>query len=253
MEEWTEPSVATLLERILPEYPDFKMLTPATKRLFWTLNGPLESAIQVTPNHYYEPGDVMEPYFRPISAEEFASGLEPSWHPVSQESLMAPPVTTVTVRVEALDSWEELWVELNRYCVADTLTDPNRPRAKDVQLEVTTAGTFLTIHEYISVVHPWLMGMRERILDALGKLERQAGKVLWTSETSLAVHLFGGPIRIGTEDGWAQWHRKPSPPRAVEMTLAEDQEASRQVMERMKARSAARIRELERLRQEGGN
>ncbi|KAK1720130.1 uncharacterized protein BDZ83DRAFT_457956 [Colletotrichum acutatum] len=143
----------------------------------------------------------MEPYFRLFSAEESASGLEPSWHPISQESLMAPPVTTVTVRVEALDSWEKLWVELNRYCVANTSTDPNRPRAKDAQLEVTTAGSFLTTHEYISVVHPWLMGMRERILDALRKLERQAGEVLWTPEAILAVHLFDGPIRIGTEDG----------------------------------------------------
>ncbi|KXH40423.1 hypothetical protein CSIM01_10171 [Colletotrichum simmondsii] len=226
------------------------MFTPATDRLFWTLNGPLESAIQVTPNRYYEPGDVMEPYFRPVSAEESASGLEPSWHPVSQESLMAPPVTTITVRVEALDEWEQLWAELNRYCVADTLTDPNRPRAKDVQLEVTTAGTFLTIHEYVSAVHPWLMGMRERILDALGKLKLGAP---WPPETKLAVHLLGGPIYIGAEDGWARRHKKPSPPLMVEMTLAENEEFSRKVRERMMARSAARIRELERIRQEGGN
>ncbi|KAJ0322264.1 hypothetical protein COL5a_008873 [Colletotrichum fioriniae] len=198
----------------------------------------------------YGPGDLMEPYYRPVAIEESASGLEPSWHPVSQESLMAPPVTTITVRVEALDEREQLWAELNRYCVVDILTDPDRPRAKDVQLEVTTVGTFLTIHEYVSAVHPWLMGMRERILDALGKLKLEAP---WPPETKLAVHMFGGPIHIGAEDGWAKRHRKPSPPLAVEMTLAEKEEASRKVMERMKAGSAARIRELERLRQEGDN
>ncbi|KAK1979525.1 hypothetical protein LZ30DRAFT_596687 [Colletotrichum cereale] len=218
----------------------------ASGRLFWTLNGPLESAIQVIPNQYYEPGDAMEPYFRPAAAD---AGLAPSWHPVSHESLMEPQVTAITIRIECVDSWEQLWVELNRHCT-DTKNDPQRPRAKDVQLEVTASGAFLTIHEYVSAVHPWLMGMRERLLDALGKLD---GKALpWPPETKLAVLQFGrGPISIGNEDRWAYWHRKPKP--AAAWSWAERNEASRKVMERMKARSAARVRELERLRQEGYN
>lgn len=222
----------------------YPSMSPSSKRLFWTLSGPLESAIQVAPDQYYEAGAVMEPYFRPGDAE-----VAPSWHPVSQESLMEPQVPAVTVRVYCLDDWEQLWVELNRYCL-DTKNDPRRPRAKDVELTVTAgSGAFLTIHEYVSAVHPWLMGMRERILDALGKTEGQGA--LWPPETKLAVLRFGaGALRIDIEDKWAWWHEKPDLKPRVELTMAESMEASRKAMERMLARSAARVRELERLRQE---
>ncbi|GKT43426.1 uncharacterized protein ColSpa_03607 [Colletotrichum spaethianum] len=222
--------------------------SPASRRLLWTLNGPLESAIQVAPDQYYKPGDVMEPYFR-LSEVNIA----PSWHPVSRESLMVPQVPAVTVRIECLDDWEQLWVELNRYCL-DTKNDPQRPRAKDVQLEVTkTAGSeFLTIHEYVSAVHPWLMGMRERLLYALGKTDGKG--VPWSPKTKLAVMHFGhGPLFIDTEDRWAYRRREPNLEPRRQKTMAESMEASRKVAERMLARSVARVRELERLRQENNN
>lgn len=212
----------------------------ASKRLFWTLNGPLESAIQVAPSQYYEPGDHMETYFRPATAD-----LTSSWHSVSQESLMEPQVPTITVRIRCLDDWEELWVELNRDYL-DTKNDHRRPRAKHIQLEVTTTDAFVTVHDYVSAVHPWLMSMRAKILDALGNIE---GRSQWPPEAKLAVLLFGrGPLSLGKVDRWAYWHRKPT--RAVEMTWAEREEASEKVKGRMLARSAARIRDLERLRQE---
>ncbi|KAK2776569.1 hypothetical protein CKAH01_12342 [Colletotrichum kahawae] len=221
----------------------------ASKRLFWTLNGPLETAIQVAPNQYYEPGNVMEPYFRPAAA-----GLAPSWHPVSQESLMEPQVATITVRLECFDAWEDLWVELHRHCT-DTRTDPRRPRAKDVQLKVTASGgdgTFVTIHDYVSAVHPWIMDMREPLLDVLYKV---GGGQLFLPEMKLAVLQFGvGPLSIGREDQWASFHKKPKPPgtyRPVSsISPEENEEITRKVTERMKARSAARILEMERLRQE---
>ncbi|CCF42469.1 hypothetical protein CH063_02844 [Colletotrichum higginsianum] len=222
----------------------FSIPSPASRRLLWTLNGPLESAIQVAPGQYYEAGDIMEPYFHPGDAD-----VAPSWHPVSQESLMVPQVPTVTVRIYCLDDWEQLWVEFNRYCL-DTKNDPRRPRAKDVELEVTAgSGAFLTIHEYVSAVHPWLMGMRERLLYALGKTDGKG--VPWPPEAKLAVTHFGsGALIIQTEDKWAYSRRKPNLEPRVKMTIAEDMEASRKVEERMLARSAARVRELERLRQE---
>ncbi|KAK6215409.1 hypothetical protein QIS74_08428 [Colletotrichum tabaci] len=177
----------------------------------------------------------MVPYFRPGDAD-----AAPSWHPVSQESLLEPQAEAVTVTLYCLDDWEQLWVELKRYCL-DTKNDPRRPRSKDVKLEVTAGnGTFLTVHEYVSAVHPWLMGMRERILDALGNTVGQGA--LWPPETKLAVTRFGyGPLWIETEDKWAYSRRKPDPPKPrVQLTMAEDMEASRKVMERMLARSAAR-------------
>ncbi len=61
-----------------------RLISTAGKGLFWRLNGPLEGAIQVAPSEYYEPGDVMEPYFGP----------DGSPHAVSQASLMEPPVSS---------------------------------------------------------------------------------------------------------------------------------------------------------------
>ncbi|KAJ0268736.1 hypothetical protein COL940_013105 [Colletotrichum noveboracense] len=121
------------------------LASAATKRLFWTVNGPRETAIQVAPSQYYEPGDAMEPYFRPAAA----AGLEPTWHAVSQASLMEPQIATITIRLEYFNEWEDFWVELHRDCT-DTRTDPRRPRAKDVQLELTAGGVFVTIQDYVS-------------------------------------------------------------------------------------------------------
>ncbi|KAF6792054.1 hypothetical protein CSOJ01_14220 [Colletotrichum sojae] len=191
-----------------PAYDMIPRLSPASDRLKWTLNGPLESAIEVSPNRYYEPGDVMEPYFR--------ADLDPTWHLVSQESLMEPKITTVRVRIGCLEEWEDTWVEINRHCT-DTKTDPRRPRAKDFQLELTASGEFLTIHEYVSAVHPWLMGI-------------------------LVVLSFGrAPLRIATEDRWAGWHKKPNTEPVPRLSKAESENYTKQVIERQKARSAARI------------
>lgn len=217
----------------------------AGRRLLWTLNGPLESAIQVAPNEYYEPGDVMEPYFRPAAADDLA----PNWHPVSQESMMEPQVSATRVRIDCIETWEELWVERFRYCV-DTETDPRRPRSKHVQLEVTTSGEFLTVHEYVSAIHPWLMGMRETLLDVLGK---NRGQPPWPPEMSLAViHFSHGPLYINTEDRWAEAHKKPRVYDIV-LSMAEQEEASRRTRDRHLARAAERIRELERQRLQQGN
>ncbi|KAJ0301066.1 hypothetical protein Brms1b_012573 [Colletotrichum noveboracense] len=87
----------------------------------------------------------MEPYFRPAAA----AGLEPTGHAVSQASLMEPQIATITIRLEYFNEWEDFWVELHRDCT-DTRTDPRRPRAKDVQLELTAGGVFVTIQDYVS-------------------------------------------------------------------------------------------------------
>lgn len=44
----------------------------------------------------------------------------------------------------------------------------DRPRGKNATLLVKATGQFLTIHNYVSAVHPWLMGLREDILRAMG-------------------------------------------------------------------------------------
>ncbi|OIW26712.1 hypothetical protein CONLIGDRAFT_683667 [Coniochaeta ligniaria NRRL 30616] len=255
--------------------PSRRDVSLAGKRLFWTLNGPLENSIQVAPDRWYEPGTVMEPYFRP------ALDGAPSWHPVSRESLMEPEVSSVTVRVGCIDDWELLWVDLHYDCYdADDARHPERwgrnpdiddaddanaalsrkylqecngqkrPRAKETQLVVTTSGAFLTVHEYVSAVHPWLMDMRETLLDVLGKVQ---GNKPWPTETKLVVVDFGsGPLGIGDEKQWVSRHtrppvRKPGASSFVALDATASEERSRRRDERMLAMSAARIQALQAL------
>jgi hypothetical protein len=236
----------------------FRQISTAGRRLFWRLNGPLETAIHVAPSQYYEPGDVMEPYFGP----------DGSPHPVSQASLLEPPVSSVTARVRCIDTWEYNWAAMHQLCCEgpvngeysrrlgprpdDETPDPRmylveccgqkRPWSYDTYLQVAAQGEFLTVHEYVSAVHPWLMAMRDTLLEALGKKDDNPK---WPPETKLAVmHLWPDSLDIGHEDKWAYWHRKPrvvGPP----LDKAAAEEAHRKAMERALARSAAKIRALE--------
>lgn len=205
----------------------FPAISTAGKRLFWTLNGPLEDAIRVAPSEFYDPGvlDSMEPYFGP----------DGSPHAVSQASLMEPPVSSATVRIQCIDDWEQIWANQHWSCGEAEWNTPEqnpgrlgprpvdealgpklfvleccgqkRPWAYDTQLEVTAQGEFLTVHDYVSAVHPWLMARRDTVLDALGKARGDPG---WPSETKLAVLYLGpGPLNIGHEEKSAWWHQRP--------------------------------------------
>jgi hypothetical protein len=236
----------------------FRQISTAGKRLFWRLNGPLETAIHVAPSEYSEPSDVMEPYFGP----------DGSLHPVSQASLMEPPVSSMTVRIQCIDELEYNWTSKHWLCGEGPVNDvyprrlgprpddksPNphlyvveccgqkRPWSYDTYLQVDAKGEFLTVHEYVSAVHPWLMAMRDTLLDVLGKLD---GHPKWPPETKLAVLYLGpGPLRVGHEDRWAWWHQKP-PVRGPEVDQATAEERARKAIERAMARSAARIRALQ--------
>lgn len=97
------------------------------------------------------------------------------------------------------------------------------------------------MHEYVSAVHPWLMAMRDTLLDVLGTMY---GNPKWPSETKLAVLNFGtGPLCIGHEDKWAWWHKRPEPS-VVHPSIAHlsEEERAQRAMEMMMARAAARIR-----------
>ncbi len=242
----------------------FRDITTAGKRLFWTLNGPLEDAIQVARSEDYDPGvfDSMEPYFGP----------DGSPHAVSQASLLEPPVSSVTVRIGCIDDWEQRWAAQHWPCGElswnapdqnpgrlgprpdDETRDPNlyvveccgqkRPWAYETQLQVAAQGEFLTVHEFVSAVHPWLISMRDTLLDVLGKLE---GTAKWPPETKLAVLYLGpGPLRIGHEDRWALFHRRPKPS-VVDPSIPRlsEEERLERSMKMMMARAVAQVRARE--------
>ncbi|KAH8698047.1 hypothetical protein GQ44DRAFT_633501 [Phaeosphaeriaceae sp. PMI808] len=193
-------------------------------RLYWTLNGPLTSAISVMDDKFYDPDVPLEPY---------CLQTEPSliWSSVAQSPLTEPKISSVTVGVEQLDDWEDQWMELHREHAIPGLHsdearfgpladfDPDsdeegpehllrcchgdRPRKTKVSLTVNATEGFLTIHDYVSAVHPWLMGLYEKILQASGDLQ---DNVPLPSDTRLMITSYSSPDLLVTveEERWKQ-------------------------------------------------
>lgn len=94
-------------------------------RLFWTLNGPLETSFRVLEDEY-SPDLGREAYFRQTVAGT-------SWHPISQLPITEPGVSSITVRVYQLGKWEDDWFEYHERhadpddpeCVYGSLPDYN--------------------------------------------------------------------------------------------------------------------------------
>ncbi|KAK1766417.1 hypothetical protein QBC33DRAFT_540973 [Phialemonium atrogriseum] len=184
-------------------------------------------AIQVALSEYYEQGAFMELYFGPDGSPH-----------------------------ACIDAWEQAWADQHWGCHDADVIDlyPRRlgPRPGDEtrdppiylleccgQKRPWACDTYL---QYVSAVHPWLMAMRDTLLDVLGKMDATPK---WPPETKLAVLYLGpGPLRIGHEDKWAFWHKRlPMVYPAIDQASAE--ERHRRAMERMMARSAAVIRARE--------
>jgi len=168
--------------------------TLATIRLVWSFSGSLETSISVMASAYNV--DVLEPYFQPTS------GGSP-WHVISKSSLTYPPVSAIVATVRDLELWESDWEDFHEnhsdpysYTESEDLQygdlpdydpekdeDPphllvccgtDRPRNKSGGVLVTASQSgpgFVTVHDYITTVHPWLMRNRDDILDAMDRWE----------------------------------------------------------------------------------
>jgi hypothetical protein len=169
--------------------------TLATVRLVWSFSGSLETSISVMASAYSV--DVLEPYFQP------AAGGGSPWHVISKSSLTHPPVSAIVATVDDLEIWESDWKDFHRnhsepdsYNESEDLQygdlpdydpekdeDPphllvccgtDRPRNKSGGVLVTASQSgpgFVTVHDYITTVHPWLMRNRDDILDAMDRRE----------------------------------------------------------------------------------
>ncbi|KAK4125681.1 hypothetical protein N657DRAFT_613737 [Parathielavia appendiculata] len=231
----------------------FRDTTTAAKRLFWRLNGPLEGAIQVAPSQYYEPDAVMEPYIGPDGTPHAE---------VAHAPLLEPPVSSLTVKILTIDEWEQAWLALHARCreVPDLSQRRMGPRPGDDSLDPDLyVGEVLTVHEFVSAVHPWLMARRDAILvtvlqsergTTLLQRDRGVGVVRNPPETDLenklAVVRFGqGYVNVGNEDRWVWWYRKPPAASSAPREKLSHEERTRRTMERMMARAAAMIRARE--------
>ncbi|PQE28395.1 domain containing protein [Rutstroemia sp. NJR-2017a BBW] len=173
--------------------------SPAAKRLFWRYEGVFPTAISVMKLPLKR--DDLEPYFQP-DTEGGGSG---TWHDISQLSITEPKVSSIEASAYVLAKWESDWFEWHRdhtgdefnpqYVNYEDLSDEDRPYAEYSKedgsweedsetrflvkccgqdrplrkqgIKLLVAGNqFVTIHDYISAVHPWLMSLREDIVKA---------------------------------------------------------------------------------------
>lgn len=212
-------------------------LSSDTKRLVWSLDGDLATSIHVARDgNCQEP---YEPYFSEITTDDSAD----TWHPVSKSALTEPKISSVIVKVSLLEDWEDEWLECHRGCVEmdeeeyykddpmvtigelpdyDSEEDEpgprhllrccgsERPRGKNATLEVK-AGVhlgeeFVTIHDYLSAVHPWLLDLKRDILEAMSVFENDPPPF----ETELMV-AFARPddLLIEEKAEWKQFWTSP--------------------------------------------
>ncbi|KAK3946242.1 hypothetical protein QBC46DRAFT_444392 [Diplogelasinospora grovesii] len=207
-------------------------LTHDAKRLCWSLDSPLTTAVSIMKDVRYDPeGSAPEPYFRGARAET-ASG----WHPVSQSPLTEPAISSVTVTVSDLADWEDRWLEIHQghaepgdhnddswvrfeelppgfnpdedeedaeWPVLLMCCGKERPRdftAVTLTVNAKQDMGFVTVHDYVSTVHPWLVSLREDLLRAMGDL---LDGIPLPADTKLMV-FYAGPksLTVLEEKDW---------------------------------------------------
>lgn len=198
----------------------FVSKSDAAFRLFWSLDGPFPEAISV-----------MKDRHSPLSLTPYFS--DGTFHPISQESISAPKISSVIVSVLELDTWEDSWETIHdkhddgglpeRWFGTLDDYDPEmdigeddqfllgccgepRPIGKEFRVVVRPAsGDFVTVHDYISTVHPWLMDLKGDIESARDIFHGENGiSDLMVSLVSL------GMLSIEERSHWIKWGSRVS-------------------------------------------
>jgi hypothetical protein len=212
------------MSSILPSYGDLRQ-ADAVGRLFWQIQGPLETNLFVL-SERKNPDSAREPYF-----QQSLNGT--TWHPISQESLTRLNVSSIRVEVDQLKSWEENWLESHRHafpgqpgCVYRKIyddeedenegyeeeeglklircCDTERPK-ETLPLEVrASTQPYVTVHDYVTTVHPWLLGLRQDILQAMNVWEDKP----LPEDTKLMVNFNAlHDLTIMEEQRWIEFAR----------------------------------------------
>jgi len=214
---------------------------PKIRGMRWTLNGPLETAIMVARGWDFDPDEVAEPYYQ---------GLEngkPVWHPIAKTAITKPKVSSLQLCVEPLDLWDYNWMEVHEgHTDFDEIYDPanvlygrlpdvakakaggidddrqlliccglKRPWERGTELLVKATGAFVTVHDFVSAVHLYLMARRDDILDSMN-LDWGRTRKPFLPETRLMVEWNGSKgLDVTDEAEWMDHHtrhlRKPKP------------------------------------------
>ncbi|KAK3380522.1 hypothetical protein B0T24DRAFT_615657 [Lasiosphaeria ovina] len=146
-----------------PPAPRLAMLSQPAKRLYWTLQGPLSTAITVMPLDL-NPDAPREAYFRQTLAGT-------TWHPVSESPITDPPVASLAVKETNLMDWRDSWWTVNQEGLDETDEPEGEPPEFGPLFVRASNGEYVTVHDYVTAVHPWLMGQREQVLKARNMAE----------------------------------------------------------------------------------
>lgn len=138
-----------------------------------------------------------------------------------------PPVPLIIVRVFALEYWEDEWLLCHRghterdwqqtaepqYGVLLGYGDrpcllrccgTDRPRGKATSLVVTPleGRDFVSVHDYLTTVHPWLMSFGGNILEYMGLWKGKPAE----EDSVLMLDNFVGPlVVVGQTRGVRSW------------------------------------------------
>ena len=216
------------------------LLNPKTRRIRWTLDGPLETAIAVARDFFFDPDEVPEPYYQGVSG----SSGKPTWHPFAHSPLTKPKVSSVKLFIDPLDTWDYYWMEVHEdHTDPDELHDPadvvygpmpsvdetkrtesdsyflkccgsKRPwdqGTTDLIVKATGDSGFVTIYDFISTVHPYLMARRSDIIEAINVDPARGGKH-FGPETKLMVRWHrANDISVTDEADWMDLYTRNRP------------------------------------------
>jgi hypothetical protein len=199
--------------------------SPAAARLLWHLDAAWPAAVSIVNEVGYQTSTT--PYF-----------LNGVWRAIAQEPTSEPRVSSITVSIFCLSNWEFDWVEkhsndINSVWGALLDHDPSedfyqegyvlfccgeaRPRKKRrLQLTVKPAfGGYVTVHDYLSTLHPWLTSLKEDIVRAVSVWEDVPAEIVidYNGLKLLLIDEKARWIRAMAREGnpqvGAQWGRYP--------------------------------------------
>ena len=120
--------------------------------------------------------------FSSTSSPSPYQSADDGFQPISDSPVSSPPVSSITVTVRCLDSRSDDWDDAHHDCLPDdktvvTLPDgteqttrccgEDRPGPGPSVTVTASRQPFVTIHDYIMVVHPWLLAVEPDIRAAI--------------------------------------------------------------------------------------
>lgn len=170
-------------------------LSQPAKRLYGTLQGPVSTAVTVMPLDL-NPDAPREAYFRQTLAGT-------TWHPISESPITEIPVASIVIKETSLMYWRDEWWTLNQEGL-DGVDEPEWQPPEFEPLVVTASnGQYVTVHDYVTAVHSWLMDHKEQIIKARNLVEDDEYEP--EGNERLLVQLDQpGEITAEDEDEWKQ-------------------------------------------------